>query len=95
MSCPDCRKQPVCAVVMTRGRADSVHTIRRLHLVDDADAADRTARAWFKSELDDMRRSGMRPRLSRICSYTARFEGQIVDGLGDITTIQVTENVER
>lgn len=95
MSCPDCRNQPVCAVVMTRGFPDSIQTVHKLRIFDDADAADKTARAWFESELDDMKQSRIQPRLSRICSYTVHFEGRIVDELGGVTTIQVTENIEQ
>lgn len=94
MACPDCRKRPVCAVVMTRGLPDSVPVVRKLSLFDDADAADKTAYDWFKSELNDMKQSLVQPRLSHICSYTVHFEGQIVDQLGCVTTIQMTENIE-
>lgn len=94
MSCPDCQKQPVCAIVMTRGLPDSMQTVRKLRLFNDIDAADKTARDWFESELDDMRQKNNRLRLSRVCLYTAHFEGRIVDELGCVTMIQVTENIE-
>lgn len=95
MSCPDCRNQPVCAVVMARGFPDSIQVVHKLRMFDDADAADKVARAWFESELDDMKQSHIQPRLSHICSYTVHFEGRIVDELGGVTTIQVTENIEQ
>lgn len=95
MSCPNCQKQPAYAVVMTCGFPENAQTIRKLRLFDDSKTADKTARDWFDAKLDDIRQKGRKPRRTHVCSFTVHFEGQIVDELGVITTIQVTENIER
>lgn len=95
MSCPDSQKQPAYAVVMTRGFPENAQTVRKLRLFDNSRAADRTARDWFDAKLDDMKQKGKKPRRAHVCSFAVHFEGQIIDELGVITTIQVTENIER